>query len=181
MIIEDKNEKQTWEDEKTGNKTVYSRHGAFDAVMARYDRQKDSWEYCNSKDDSKLYQVLNDCYEAKKRIRVWYGNRYEGRAWAEEYDVTGTVGRSCGGYFNIPLLINNRRSWGGSALLVACILRIDDTATHRTLYSVENFTVGKFSIDGKEVYLDGALCRRFDTEKQANRWVDFMTGKRYSK
>lgn len=59
----------------------------------------------------------------KLRIRVHYGDTETGLDWGDTYDVTGIVGRSMGPV-KVPILLHNRRSRGGGAMLDHCIVRI---------------------------------------------------------
>lgn len=68
------------------------------------------------------------------RIRVHYGgqtktspDRKPGEDWGDVYDVTGYVGRSMGAGPNpqrVRLLVHNRSSTGGGALMQDCIVRV---------------------------------------------------------
>jgi len=57
------------------------------------------------------------------RITIDYGDTKTGQSWHEEHDITGYVGRSTG-QNKIPLLIYNKRSFGGGSILTHCILSI---------------------------------------------------------
>lgn len=143
-----------------------------------------------------LIQVLEQCRQYKNRIRLWYGDIKTGRSWNEEYNIIGTIGRSSGS-IKIPLLINNRRSHGGMAILTSCLIRIDDIISHRTLWKVDNFHVEKMRIElpSPELREDGYVASvmmekdsgavenvsNFKNEDSAKRWVQFMNGERYSK
>lgn len=138
--------------------------------------------------DDRLINILNCYIGNKRRVRVWIGDGQTGRAWMEEYDVTGVMGRSSGRY-KIPILLNNRRSSCGGSLFVDCILRIDDIADKRTVYQADNFYIPEMSVKHEQdkygynwrVYQEGANIASFKTEDKARRWIDFMTGKRYNK
>jgi hypothetical protein len=126
-----------------------------------------------------LLKLLNF---SRRRVRIWYGDKETGRAWNEEHHVTGTIGRSSG-YSKIPLMIPNRRSLGGPALLDHCIIRIDDINDRRTLYRHPNFHVDLHKI-GHEVLgqrKDGTFFvqARFNHPLQADNYIKFMTGERY--
>ena len=71
-----------------------------------------------------LVAVLERLRTTKERVTLDYGDVATGRSWGEQYDISGRIGRSTGGRFNVPLLIHNSRSWGGGALLDHCILSI---------------------------------------------------------
>ena len=135
-----------------------------------------------------LMNVLNNSRKYGFRIRIWYGDRKTGRSWNEEYDVTGRVGRSCGN-IKIPLLIYNKRSYGGGALLTGSILRVDDIEDKRTLWQAEGFNIPEMTVSYKDigspyvwhVYQEGKEIAGFRTEEKARKWIDFMNGRRYSK
>lgn len=149
----------------------------------------EGWKY---KENEKLWQVLSSLVQSGRRVRIWYGDTETGRSWNEEYAVTGTIGRSTG-EINIPLLINNSRSYGGGALLDDCIIRIDDIKQKRTLYKHENFHVEKLELkteEGSEYpyqvmqHKDSGEIQNvanFKDNKRALRWIDFMNGYRYCK
>ncbi len=138
----------------------------------------------------KVKATLIDCYHSKSRIRIWYGDTATGVSWLEEYDTTGTVGRS-GGQAKIPLLLKNSRSSGGGGILTDSIIRIDVIGTRRTIYKHPLFcvpTLGAYpNLDDDTkiqypfiVLKHGTIQARFKTEKQAHKYVDFMSGKRYT-
>jgi len=60
-------------------------------------------------------------FPRKNRIALHYGDTKTGRPWGDVEE--GYIGRSTGS-IKIPLIINNRRSMGGSGILDHCILRI---------------------------------------------------------
>ena len=105
--------------------------------------QKEGWKY---KENEKLWSILSSLVHSGRRVRIWYGDTETGRSWNEEYEVTGTIGRSSGN-IKIPLLIKNSRSYGGGSLLDDCIIRIDDIHQKRTLYQTENFHVEKLEVE----------------------------------
>ena len=141
--------------------------------------------------DEKLMRVLCNAYSGNYRIRLWYGDRKTGRSWDEEYNVTGRVGRTMG-VIKIPILVYNKRCYGGTAILTGSIIRIDDIEDKRTLWSIPDFHIEPMEIkevDGAYPYAvmqtkdDGTIqnIANFKDESSAKRWVDFMTGKRYNK
>ncbi|HRH90770.1 MAG TPA: hypothetical protein PLW01_02510 [Agitococcus sp.] len=134
--------------------------------------------------------VLTECYNNQCRIRIWYGDADTGVSWLDEYDVTGTIGRSTGKQ-KIPLLIKNSRSSGGGGILCHCIIRIDVINSRRTIYKHPRFNVPTLGVypnldeDTKTKYpfivlKYGSIVGRFKTEKSAYNYVDFMTGDRYT-
>jgi hypothetical protein len=123
------------------------------------------------------------------RVRLFYGDTGTGEAWAEEHDVTGTIGRSMGPV-RAPLLIANRRSMGGPALLDHCIVAVIRT-DGAALYKHPTFTPGEWTTRPGEYPDTGAACfealrngelyARSATEDRAKRFAAFMAGKRFSK
>lgn len=124
---------------------------------------------------------LLESYRAKgRRIRVRYGDPKTGRDWLEEHDVEGTVGRSTGEK-KVPLLIHNRRSLGGAAMLDHCVVRIIDRPSGFVHYSHPKYhrptlTVRKSRKAGfaEDVLADGTVHARFRKPGQAARWVRKM-------
>jgi len=128
---------------------------------------------------------LWDDYYHRPRLRLFFGDTKTGRDWHEEHEVVGTIGRSVG-RIKIPLLIQTSRSHGGGAILDHCIVKI--MQGHRVLYQHPKynhgcFTIGPSDMEGyyHNVYIDGSLHARFKRPGQAERWIDFMTGKRMSR
>ena len=150
--------------------------------------QNEGWKY---KENEKLWKVLSSLVHSGRRVRIWYGDTKTGRSWNEEYEVTGTIGRSTG-KIAIPILIKNSRSYG-RALLDDCIIRIDDIKEKRTIYKSDNFHVEDMIVyeifgDANYKYRVAKLSEdsgewevqaNFKTEKQAHNYVAFMRGERY--
>lgn len=133
--------------------------------------------------------ALNSAYSSQSRIRVWYGDTLTGKAWQEEHDVLGYVGRSTGKW-KVPLLIANARSMGAPAMLDHCIVRVDRIEDRRTLYRHAAFHTGLFQARvipadipdyAEAVALEGSILARFRKAGGGQRWLDFMNGNRYSK
>jgi len=74
----------------------------------------------------------------RKRVRIYFGDVATGRCWNEEHDIFGYIGRSTG-TTKIPLLIANKRSYGGGALLDHCIIKIKESKGNRVLFQATNF------------------------------------------
>lgn len=164
---------------------------------------------------TQVQQALESAYRSKRRVRIWYGFTEShiqtgverdsvGRSWGDDFDVTGTVGRSTG-QVKIPLLINNTRSTGGTAILVNSIVRIDDIASRTHLFKHPAFrsgfersepvrmngptrtgspSVDKLYAEGYryEVANDrGQVISRHKTFASAQNYIDFQNGERYSK
>ena len=73
--------------------------------------------------NDQVVRVLERVRRQQYRIRVHYGDVETGKDWNDQYDVTGTVGRSTGP-IKVPLLIHNAMSHGGGSILDHCIVRI---------------------------------------------------------
>lgn len=138
----------------------------------------------NDNTNEKVQVLLNRLYNSKQRVRIWYGDPSTGTSWNEEYDVTGTISKSCG-IKPCYLLINNSRSMGGGAILTDKIIRIDTIADRRTCYIHEKFNVDLVINDSDPYVVLNRIGTkeqaRFKTAERAQRWLDFMNGKRYSK
>lgn len=80
-----------------------------------------TWYNINT--DDKVIEVLERLRDSGIRITLDYGNVETGESWNDTYDITGYVGRSTG-RVKIPILVHNKRSMGGSAILTDCILSI---------------------------------------------------------
>jgi hypothetical protein len=133
----------------------------------------------------KLIKQLENARVNGYRVRLFYGDTETGKSWMDEYDVTGTVGRSTGS-IKRPLLINNIRSMGGMGILDHCIVRlmVNQCEVYRhPKYHMPKLTVDKSDTCGYEaaVLADGEVHARFKTTQQAMNWIDFMQGKRFRK
>ena len=131
----------------------------------------------------RIQELLTLLSHSSRRIRIWYGDTETGRSWNEEHHVTGTVGRSTGTK-KIPLILPNRRCSGGPSISDSSIIRIDDTNCRETLYKHPNFHTG-LHVKDNEVYTykddKYTVQARFDHPFKAQKYVEFMEGKRYSK
>jgi len=70
-----------------------------------------------------LILILDNLLQSKKRITVDYGDTKTKISWGEVNNTSKYIGRSTG-RIKIPLLVNNKRSFGGGALEDHCILSI---------------------------------------------------------
>jgi hypothetical protein len=134
-----------------------------------------------------VVKALENARIGEYRIRIFYGDKKNGRGWNDEQNSIGTVGRSNGKY-KIPLLIHSKRSSGGGAILDNCIIRIDachlTDRVRYTVYKADNCRQDNFiSTDIGNVYNETrdelyARCKNADAGK---RLADFMNGKRWAK
>lgn len=143
----------------------------------------------NEKTPSRVATLLNNLSMSQQRIRLVYGDANTGKDWLEEYDVIGTIGRSTG-VKQVPLLIKNSRSTGGGSILDHCILKIVDVKSKRILYQHEKYVSPDFTIQygtsiehgyNYAVFCNNTVQANFKTEKQAQKYIDFMLCKRMSK
>jgi hypothetical protein len=129
-----------------------------------------------------VVRALENARIGNHRIRIFYGDKETGRAWSDENDIIGTIGRSTGKH-KIPILLHNVHSTGGCAILDDRIIRIDDRARH-TVYKADNYKQDNFvSTDIGTVYNETkdelyARCKNADAGK---RLADFMNGERWNK
>jgi len=135
--------------------------------------------------------VVN-AYRTSKRFRIWYGDVKTGKSWDDENDVCGYIGKS-GGSHKIPLLVHNNNSTGGGALLDDCIIKIVEIQSKRVIYQHTDFNQSVFiavansvtkngKVFGKESLIENEpKYSNFNTDSQAQRYVDFMNGKRMCK
>ena len=140
-----------------------------------------------------LMSLIIRAWKYKFRIRIFYGDIHTGRSWNEEYDVMGIIGRTTGN-IKIPILLNRKDSSFGGALLLSSVIRIDDIEDKRTLWKLPNFHVEELNVcsnDSLELPWKVEKLNEetkkwqtqacFKTEIQAQKYKEFMEGKRYSK
>lgn len=165
-------------------------HNSPNGNMVRYKVTHDNtWYHAETPDD--LIVVLEHARENKLHVRVWYGDTETGRDWMEEYNVTGRISRSTG-HVQIPILLANTRSYGGPGLLDHCIVKLVCTETRQVLW-----VHPKYQIPVMEIKLDveheprnlwtvsrigePGYVAQFKTRSQAERWADFMLGRRLNR
>ena len=73
--------------------------------------------------DPAVIKVLEAARINRTRIKIDFGNVETYVSWQESFGIIGYVGRSTGS-IKIPILVHNKRSLGGGAILTACILSI---------------------------------------------------------
>lgn len=143
--------------------------------------------YYHTETSPEVIRVLEQARHNRTRIRIHLGDVQLGRDWLEEWDVTGTVGRSMGPV-KIPLMIASSRSSGGPGILDHCIVRIRTTG--RDLYRHPNYHHGELVIKAEKftpphksgdnrtyaaaAYVNEQIHARFESMEQAERWVRKM-------
>lgn len=127
----------------------------------------------NEQTPDKVCRILTSAAETRTRLKLTYGDTNTGRSWNEEHDTTGRIGVSTG-TVKIPLLIHNKRSTGGGAILDQCIIKIIDMNTKKILYKNENYQEQTFEIVPSDmeqykynVLINGNLYSRHKSEKSA--------------
>ncbi len=134
---------------------------------------------------NEVVRAIETARTSGDRVRFWYGK--DGKNWAEEYDVIGTISRSMGPV-KIPLLIHKPSDSGGGGILTDCIVKMVSTKSKRVLYQSPTFRQSEYKIIPSDlpeyteaVTIDGELNARFKKAGQAARYVAFMTGERFTK
>lgn len=136
--------------------------------------------FFHAQTDEIVCGCLLEAMKRGQRLRLWYGDTKTGKAWHEEHDTIGYIGRSCGPV-KIPLLIKNSQSTGGGGILDHCIVAITTAQGRSAIYRHPKFNQGKWSVVGAQVLCDGELYANCKNEKQAQRLSGFMSGRRNSK
>jgi len=136
---------------------------------------------------NEVVAILENARLNRTRLHVSLGHTDGPKAgldWLEEWDVCGYVGRSMGPV-KVPLLVANRRSLGGGAILDHCIVRIRASVGGRVLYQHPTYHHGSLEIrrktdpidlpDGRpltvDVLRDGEIHASFESFEKARRWV----------
>ena len=120
-----------------------------------------------------VVNILERCLYNGNRIKMYYGDPETGKDWNEEHGMTGTIGRSIGGKVKIPLLVANKRSHGGGAILDHCIVKIKDhngvilykhPLYHSAHIEIKESDLPEFK---KAIYIGGTVYSRHKTERSA--------------
>ena len=134
------------------------------------------------------------------RLRIFYGDAKTGRDWGEEHNVIGYVWNGTGTNGDHPILLSNRRSLGGGAILDHRIVRLIDVASKRELWRHPDYHQPEYTVSTDmdwamggtgptmrecgythAVLADGQDTANFKSEIQARNWIAFMRGERMSK
>lgn len=131
-----------------------------------------------------VIRVLESARQTRTRLHISLGDQDSGKDWLEEFESHGYVRRSMGP-MKVPLLVSNRRSLGGGAILDHCIVRIRESAGGRVLWQHTGYHHGTLEIrqkaepvtlqDGRtltvDVLSDGELHASFENMVKARSWV----------
>ena len=140
----------------------------------------------DSRTPNGVIMVLEAARKHNTRIRIFYGDTETGRSWMDEWGMIGTVGRSTELY-KIPLLILKSCSLGGDSILDHCIIRITEARGGDILYTHPNFHCPDLRVEpwgekwGVFVEAQNGPHATFSTQKQAERWIDYVAGRRNNK
>jgi len=102
----------------------------------------------------KILNKLSELYSTGERIRIFYGNSDTGSDWMEQCDIMGIVRKSTG-QNPIYILIHNKKSSGGGAILTKNIVKITvnkKTVYQHPLYNID-ITKEKFTAKRSKFFL----------------------------
>ena len=159
------------------------------SVIVPYEGMKTSYKiisgtsYHEATPDA-VIRVLEAARQSRTRLHISLGDTTNGKDWLEEFESHGYVSRSMGPV-KVPLLVANRRSLGGGAILTHCIVRIRTSSGGRLLYQHPKYNHGRLEIrqqpepvvlpDGRtltvDVLRDGEVHASFENTEKARRWV----------
>jgi hypothetical protein len=88
--------------------------------------------YYHAATPEEVVHILEDVRQSGLRIGLVCGENETGKRWDDKLEL-GRVGRSMGP-IKIPLLINNRRCYGGQGILDHCVLQIVTSRGKHVLY-----------------------------------------------
>jgi len=165
-----------------------SDHGAL-AGYAKYRQATNAWgdsalnrqTYFDPGTGPEVARVLESCRKAGNKVRLVLGDTVTGEPGLEEYDVVGTIGRSCGS-LKVPLLIEAGEH-GGGAIPTARVLCIIDWRSGKTRYRHPAYQAPDLGINPTEdrahpwaVVLHDKEVARFGDVGKAGAYLAFMRG-----
>ena len=134
-----------------------------------------------------VVRALEQARSTRQRIRIYLGDTKSGGDWHEEHDLSGYVGSSMRP-LKVPLLVFNRRSFGGGAILDHCIVKIRWASASGIVYQHPTYYHGEFTIaeipSGDRlrengythaVTVNGLIHANFRSRQAAERYVRKMT------
>lgn len=137
-------------------------------------------------------RCLDYALRSGDRVRLFYGDKATGKPWLDDSMVTGFVKRSSG-QCKVPILMATRYSSFGPPILDSCIVAIQQGKYGTMVYRHPGFRFPTLEIrDINEEWCgqyyragvydcDNTNVANFKTTKQAERWVDFMCGRRMTR
>jgi hypothetical protein len=118
-----------------GTIEMYDRYRELVALLGK-DNAASSQTWYTPGTPTAVIRVLDEARRTDRRLIISLGDSETGRAWG---DVSrGRIGRSTG-TMKVPLLIPRSDSSGGEAILVDCIVRIQDSKSKQDLYRHPTF------------------------------------------
>ncbi len=131
----------------------------------------------------KVQSTLEYCRKQRNAVRIFYGNTETGLSRLDEDFVVGHISLSTGP-IRIPLLVPRNDDYGGD-VSTASIVRIMDVKTGAELYRHPLFHLPELAVNKSNekgyrfaVTADGVTYARFNKEKKALQWIEFMRGER---
>lgn len=127
--------------------------------------------YYDERTPDAVVQALEVARKYNDRVSLRYGDTATGRDWLDLYDISGTVGRSCGSV-KIPLLIKSKRSTGGGGILTHCIVKL--VVNGRIAYQAPTYRAPVIDIQlstaagySHAVVADGTIIANVKSERAA--------------
>jgi len=147
-----------------GNSTTYQLVNDGDKLPIAY-HEETSLEVINA---------LETARTCKLRVKIYLGDTETGRDWNEEHDTIGYIGLSRGQDARYPILVYNKRSYGGGALLDNCIIKIKESKGNKILYQSPKYIAPVIDIIPSDMaeyqyntVVNGKLYGRHKTLKSA--------------
>lgn len=140
------------------------------------------------------YKTLRENYtNTGQRVRIFYGDFVTGKDWGDDYGTTGYLYSIRNGEA-IGIFYNRRSNYGKNVnsknvvkLMIGGRVCWQHPNYHLPKYTIKNppYKIGKVIMADEGythgVYADGQNVANFKSLKKAERFVDFMTGKRMTK